>query len=428
VDGGSFLAVRPLFAALYEPERDRLLREFVWPLAMIKRFRGETYWRCLTGFGHDFDNTATGSRNRHVVLPVLFFGRDADDKAYFAVFPVGGRIREFLGRDEITFVLFPLYTHSSYSDVSAHDVLWPLISWAHGSDMRRFRFFPFYGRSVNEGRWTKQFVMWPVWTSASYDYDGGKGDGFLLFPFVGRSRTAKSESWTVLPPLFKWSTGDGMSELNCPWPFVQYRSGDIDKLYIWPLWGRRSGAGVDSSFLLWPVGSREVIDRGSSVVRRVRILPLIHYESITEKVEVQDPEDERKKDVELVSSRYFKLWPLMSYRREDDVARVRMLDLWPLKNTPAIERNLAPFWTLYSRVRSDECSEDELLWGLFRRRRDSAGSRHLSVFPLFSLGSSSFGETSLDASVLLGLMGYKREGLRRTYRLLYFIRWTSAAP
>ena len=192
----------------------------------------------------------------------------------------------------------------------------------------------------------------------------------------------------VFPPFFRWSRTGDLKALNCPWPFVQYSSGETDKLYLWPLWGRRSSSGFNSTFLLWPIIRSETTEKDDLVTRRFKCVPVISYES-------RPPEH-----------RYFKLWPLFSYRREEDIARTRALALWPRKETPGIERNYAPLWTLYSRTRSGALREDDLLWGLFRYRRQ-----------LETKGDPQ----SKELSALFGLVRYEREGLRRQFRLLYFI-------
>lgn len=414
--GMVFTAVRPFYSSTTEPARDRSLREFLWPVGMIKQYRGETYWRFLSAFGHDFDNADPESRKRFIVFPVLYTGRDKEGSKYFAVFPIGGTIHEFLGRDKINFALFPLYTHSSVDDVETYDVIWPLISWSKGEDVSRFRLFPLYGQSFNRNRWTKRFVLWPLWSSVRYQYPDQQGGGFVLFPLYGQAKAGENRSWTFLPPFFKLGYGKESMELNCPWPLFQYRSGDPAKLYIWPLWGRKTVGQVKSSFALWPIINTEEITRNESVLKRFNILPLVYHE----KMLIKDDGNESAAD--RVGERYFKFWPLLSYERRKADARFRMLALWPLKRTPAVERNLAPIWSLYSHERTGEVVEDDVLWGLFRRRSNGAEGGRISLFPLFSSEKTTDGDGSREWNILMGLIGCKTKGLQKTYKILYFIK------
>ena len=484
-DGKTFTAVRPFYSRTFDAGNDRTLREYLWPVAMDKDFRGETYWRILLAYENDFVSTNSSARHRFIIFPIFYSGKDIHDESYFAIFPLGGKVNEFLGQDKIWFALFPLYMYMSVNDVRTYDVLWPLISRTTGHDVSRFRFFPFYGQSSKGNVWTKRFVLWPIWTSAHYNYpDGQTGGGFVLFPLFGHTKLTDQETWMLLPPFFRWSRNDkGYHSGNLPWPFIQYASGKNEKFCIWPLWGtRHSGNGnIRSSFFIWPIGSTLDEDRVDYDLHRFSLFPLAFYESKTEKKGIggqvsavtgtaaakdcrppieQKPEDKTSATNVMAqtsevdssspsntpteyagapesaaseegvqvnnakSGRFFKLWPLASYQREDEAIRIRFLDLWPGKSLPAVERNFAPFWTLYSHVRVEGASEDELLWGFFRRSNDNKGGRHLSLFPLFSFGKRPV-EDFREWSLLMGLTGYKREGLRKTYRVLYFFTFST---
>jgi hypothetical protein len=105
-----------------------------------------------------------------------------------------------------------------------------------------------------------------------------------------------------------------------------------------------------------------------------------------------------------------------------------MVEVWPGKPSENIERTWAPFWSLYTRDRAGNAVEDELLWGLYRYRRDDGGTRKFSIFPFFCYSDASDTQPRRRWSVLLGLAGYEREGLQKTLRLLYFpLRWGSEA-
>ena len=386
---------------------------------MFKNYRGESYWRVLLGFGHDFDTETPDSRYRFIVFPILYAGVDAHDEGYFGAFPVGGKVHEFLGRDKIWFFAFPLYMYSSIHDVETHDIAWPFVSWSQGQGVSRHRVFPFYGRSTREGQWSKTFIMWPFWTSVRSTDPDLPGGGFLLFPLYGQAKLGDRRTWWVIPPFFKYDVSATDKTVYCPYPFFQYSSGKVDKLYIWPLWGRKSTEGTKSAFLLWPICTTETVERTRYTQKRFRIVPFIYYQSRTAKGSSEELEEVEELAPGEVIERYFKLWPVFSYRREDEESRLRVLDLWPAKHTPSIEKNLAPIWTLYSRQRVGQTREDELLWGLFRYRRDEEVVRKLSLFPLFSWRNAGEEDGRRGWSFLLGLIGYERRGLRKTFRLLY---------
>jgi hypothetical protein len=414
-DGRAFQALRPLTSAWDAPGAKRGGRDLLWPLGVARHDADELFWRFANIYAFDYA-TETRSRGRFVIFPVFFSGRNSAGRLYAALFPLGGSIYEYLGQDRMRFVLFPLYADSAVNAVRTQTVLWPVFSRTRGPGVRRARVFPFYGYSERDAHWRKQFVLWPVWTSVEDRYPDSTGGGFLLFPLYGRLRAGENESWTVLPPFFRGATGPQQRSLRAPWPFVRIDRGAVDQTALWPLWGRRRQANLETGFVLWPLGYHERVTRQDETLHRLMALPVFYSERVETRPAAEDgaaPE---------VLSRYWKLWPLVSWRREPEASRLRLLALWPLKQTAPIERNYAPLWSLYTRSRAGDTVDDELLWGLWRRRTEADGGGRWSLFPLLAAQR----EPARDAreiSALGGLVRYRREGSQRAWKLLYCLQF-----
>ena len=396
---GSFFAVRPFYSHTVVEEGQ--IRDYFWPLYSRKEFKEEQSSRALIfWFTHKFDAKDASPRDRNWLLPIYFQGRDVNGKGYFALFPLGGTIKEFLGRDEIMFVLFPAFGKSRINDVKTTSVLWPIYSHTRGTGIQRDRVFPVYGKSVLEGKYEKQFVLWPFWTSAEYFYPGNAGKSWLLFPVCGRSKMEKESTWWVIPPFFRFTDGEKQSRLFCPWPFIQkITSEPHSKFYIWPLWGKdRYAAGpTHRTFLFWPLLWSE--KRGdTNLVKTSRMALPFFYQDYT--VRREDGASPEKTKV----SNYWKIWPLMSWQREGATSRFRMLELWPLKNSAPVERNWAPLWTLYKRTNTDGVVRKDILWFAW----------HSEVSPAAD---------HKEWSLLKGLLAYKRDGEKQNLRVLYFMRF-----
>jgi hypothetical protein len=502
-DGKSFVAVRPFYSSASDPTNRMSTSEYLWPLGHSRTLGDDSFWRFLLLYGDNFDTRDPDARYRTVLFPLLFWGRDAKREKYFAIFPLGGKLHEYLMCDKITFAMFPLYAHTQKKSLETYSYLWPIVSSTKGDGIRRFRVFPFYGKSVNRDKWTKTFVLWPFWNSARYNYPQSKGHAYVLFPLFGRINLSDQQGWMVVPPFIRWTKSAKETMVNCPWPFIQYVSGAEEKLYLWPLWGHKELGPVKSSFYLWPIGHYKQVERPRYTLTRAMVLPFVYYESKVARAsaspgaksllgqlgdnaagtntagtaaEVNRSEVEGRVDVDglspflvtdrgdsaandgvrqslrpgvrpddgaaltrdarsatiatnahVVLSRYFKLWPLLSYRREGDVVRWRALELWPLKDTAAVDRSWAPFWTLYTQGRMRDASDQEWLWGLYRRRVEASGARRWSLFPLIA-GSASADRSARQWTFLMGLLGHEQEGLRRRWRLLYFMRFGPTAP
>jgi hypothetical protein len=106
-------------------------------------------------------------------------------------------------------------------------------------------------------------------------------------------------------------------------------------------------------------------------------------------------------------SNYWKIWPLMSWQREGDASRFRLLEFWPIKNSAPIERNWAPLWTLYKRTNNDGEIRKDILWFTWHSECEPAEDRK-------------------EWSLLKGLLAYKKQAGDRSVRLLYFMQFGKA--
>jgi len=420
----AFVALRPIYARAVDQVDGKTTCDYLWPLAGRRIFQGEQIDRVLIFWRQVDDIADPRSRRRTWLLPILFQGRDRAGARYRALFPLLGSIHEIFGLDRVFFVLFPLYSHSQKNDLDTHNFLWPIMSRTTGEGVYRFRIFPFFGVSRRDKAYQKRFVMWPVWTSVRYYYPHSHGGGYILFPLWGHLNLSDQESWWVLPPFFRFHRGEKLNLVYAPWPFFQWSSGDVDKLYLWPLWGRRSSKTVQSWFALWPIMWHWRIERTGRECRRLLVLPFLYHEEVRRtKLDSGSPDTgANRTGAVVVESRYWKLWPLISYRRQAAERRLRLLELWPLKDTPPVERSWARLWTIYEYRADGECAESELLWGIYRHQRRGRTSCYWSIFPLFDMERQRAGAGLLRWNILKGLLGYERRGNRCGLRLLYVIR------
>lgn len=415
-------AVRPFYSSVQDPARDRSLRDYVWPIGSSHTVHDETQWRFLVFFGFNHTTNDPGQRYRTWLFPFYFQGRDASGQTYRALFPVAGTLRDFVGRDEISFVLFPLYSRSQLNEISTHNVLWPFISRTTSTKdhIYRARVFPFYGVNRHRDKFDKRFILWPVYTEAHYYYEKGHGHAHILFPLYGIVNLDTEKTLWVLPPFFRFTRGEAQNITFAPWPFFQRRVGNgIDQLYIWPLWGRKKVDQLERSFYLWPFIWTEYNDRPAWDSSRLIVAPFFSHTAVrADAVATNGVAAEPA-----VLERRHKLWPLYSYRRDGEASRLRFLELWPFADAPAVERNWAPFWSLYARHSISNNVDTEILWGLYRNHRRADAFRYVSLFPLVDYTRDE--QTGTDRkswNLLKGLIGYERKDSQKSLRLLYVLR------
>ena len=96
----------------------------------------------------------------------------------------GGTVRDFLWKDRISFVLWPIWMESDVNDLHTTDILWPIYSRGLSDDGKwdKLRVFPFYSRIENKRQFVKKSVMWPFWNQAEYTHPKANGKAWVLFP------------------------------------------------------------------------------------------------------------------------------------------------------------------------------------------------------------------------------------------------------
>ena len=180
--------------------------------------------------------------------------------------------------------------------------------------------------------------------------------------------------------------------VHAPWPFIQMADGELYKRIVWPLYGKKQLGTQTKQYFLWPFIWNNQTEYARHIQHRRYGLPFFAYQSdvVTKKTE--------KYEVGDVSSRYWKIWPLMSWERKHGNTRFRTLELWPRRNTPGVERNWTPYWTLYRRVNTDGAVGHHVLWGLYRQTKSPE---------------------QFEWSLLKGLAGYKKTQNSRRFRFLF---------
>ena len=362
VAGETVSGVPPLYSHVTGGEVERL--DVLWPLYSKRVSEQEISSRVLWFW---FDRADRGGAwERSWLLPFWFAGRTEEGRTYRALFPVGGTLENFLLYDRVSFVLWPLYAKTEVNELIGRSIGWPFYERVEGPGIERVRFFPFYGRSVKEGIEENRFVMWPIYSSVRALSERG-GSGFVLFPFYGQIDAPHLQSRWVLPPFFRFSRSEDQVTRYLPWPVVQWADGAVEKRYFWPVVGRKVVGRDRSGFAVWPVVKWEASGDEEQGWRRWQVVPFYR-----QRTEWDAGRAERSAE--------WKLWPLARGERSGTDRRLEVLALWPFERSEVIERNWAACWKL------------------FRWERD---------------------ESRMEWSLLHGVLGYKREGMNRSWKLFF---------
>ena len=422
------------------------LREVLWPVYTERLQDGRLNWRFLCVWGRDADVSNPASAWNLWAFPFWFQGRTPGGEDYAALFPLGGTLRNFLLLDRFRFILFPLWAEADHHGIHSTYVLWPIFSRAEGQGHHNLRVFPFWGHVRKDGEWDRRFILWPLWNQADYFRDGrSDGSGWMLIPVAGHIDRPTVEAWHVLPPFFQVSRGrgrfDGDRQILAPWPLVRVSDvRGLHKRHFFPFYAATWDEKRSKTYVLWPFYRHDRLASDNAVRDDWSFAPIFHRTVLrrapdaaegtatNEVAEAAAPSPEAPGET---LRSYTRLWPLFSYVDEQGGSFFRLLDLSWQRRVGAMERNLLQMPVVYTHGHDPASGtrEDELLWGLFRWRRDADATRQFQLWPLFRRERAPFGDDAAaapaDWSLGCGLLGRETdaESGERLTRLLWFLRF-----
>ena len=378
-DGGSFWAVRPLWSRETAPSRESNVQDFAWPLATRHSEKGNLWWRALNAYGHA---DASSPEYSFMFFPLWHQGADRAGDFRWGLFPLYGRHHHILFMDNVEYALFPLYLGYDVNGEPRRYALWPVFSWE--PERGSFGAWPFFGMTHRRES-TNWYTAWPIvtWSEHFPDRDtSGAGGSWMFWPLCARVSRERETQTMILPPFFGYARTPYAERWRMPWPlFERYRAHYKDSWLLWPFWYASDLRAFDSSVKLndAPEDEKEpdvvtrhyiwwlVTDEVSKTARRrtesFRVFPFWTSEKTYEIAP-----DGTEKEI----GSYRRVWPFWSSETDRGVNRQRALELCPIRHVPAIDRNWAPFWTLWdSDGREDGSAVHSWLWGLIQYEVDA---------------------------------------------------------
>jgi hypothetical protein len=394
-------AIPPLFSHSTDPDVESLENDFLYPLMTYEHFGKEYRWQFIQLFsvsgGANQDET---EKHRVTIFPIYFQQRSTKtNENYTALFPIGGRIQNRLFRDDIHFVLFPIYGQSRKRDVITDNYVWPIFHLREGNGLHGWQFWPLVGAEhkvvttftntwdevETNGGHVRYFWLWPIHFSQSNNIGTDNPEKFRAnIPLYSYSRSPKRDSTTVIWPFFSLidDRDKKYREWQLPWPIVILARGEGKTTSrLFPIVSRAYSSNYVSEFFLWPLYKYNRIKSAPLDQGRTRILFYL-YQSVTEK-NLDTGKAKRRED----------FWPLFTWRR-DLSGNERLQILAPIEpilpNNRGVERNWSPLWSLWRAENNPTtgASSRSLLWNLYRSDRTPESKKCSLLFGLFQYQSN----------------------------------------
>lgn len=374
------LALAPFFSSVRRPAVDAFSWDVLYPLLTCDRYGNEhrlQLAQILTlsgGQSQDGVHTRTTS-----FFPFLYVRRSEDPaREYTAFWPVYGRIEQRLFRDEIRFLLWPLYVQTRKKDVITDNYLVPIVHRRQGEGLRGWQVWPLVGHEekspslrTNElglvetvpGH-DKLFALWPFY----FHNRTGLGTTNALsqrvfLPFYSLQESPAKDTRSYLWPLGPTWVVDRAGQYRqwgAPWPFLVFARGEgkhTDRVF--PLFSHSRIRDTETWSYLWPLyGHREVRSESRSS-DRTRV-GLVLYTDARERTAGAESETHRTA-----------LWPLfVAHRDREGNERFQFpAPVEPLVGeNPSVRRNWSPLWAIWrsEKNRRTGASSRSFLWNLVR--------------------------------------------------------------
>jgi hypothetical protein len=398
-------AIPPFLSYTKDEGTDSAEFDFVYPILTYDRYGGQYRWQFfqLLSFSGGPTQTET-ARDRITLFPLYFQQRSSvADQNYTAVGPFYGHLKNRLFRDEIFFVMFPLYSETRKRDVITDNYVYPFFHLRHGQGLHGWQFWPVVGHEhkdvtsrtngFNEvetvGGHDAWFILWPFFATQTADIGT---DNRLwqqqLLPLYSLQRSAKRNQTTVLWPFFSRidDREKKYREWEVPWPFLVFARGEgKHTTRFFPLFSQARTPNLESEFYLWPVYKFNRIHSDPLDRRRTRIFFFLYSDTVVKNTETG------------ATRRRVDLWPFFTHRRDfDGKTRLQVLAVVEpyLPGSHKVERDYAPvysFWRAENNPQTGAASQS-LLWNLYRRETGPGTKKCSLLFGLFQYQSDAEGK------------------------------------
>jgi hypothetical protein len=398
------MALPPFYCQTFTPDVGWAEWEIFYPIIDYRRFGSEYRLQIVELFSFSGGNAQeTPGVRRFTLFPIYFQLRSPDTNLnYTALVPIYGNLKNRLFRDDIKFVLFPLYSETRKRDVVTDNYVYPIFHLRHGDHMTGWQVWPLMGAEHKE----------PTSSTNSLDevkVDGGYDHFFAIWPFyltgrTGLGTTNPATSLTILPfynrlrspqrdeSCYGWPIGcnsiddreKNYVEHDVLWPFVVRARGSKTVTRYFPFYSRAHNLNLESDFYAWPIYKFNRLESAPLERRRTRIFLFLYSDTVERNT--QSGEFKRRVD----------FWPFYTFHRDlnGDRRLEAMALVEPLfPNNRSVTREYSQvwaFWRTEHNARTGDATQS-LLWNLYRRETNARAKKFSLLFGLLQYQSTTRG-------------------------------------
>lgn len=403
VDDEHQIATPPLFSWTRNEDLEYLQWDFVYPVLNYRSYGREYRLQFFQLLNWTGGNSQEEKMTRRITaFPIYFQQRNPQNPTndYTAFLPFYGHLRNRLFRDDIKFVLFPVYSETRKKDVITDNYLYPIFHQRHGDNLTGWQVWPFVGEQhkgvtfrtnqVDEletiGGHERSFVAWPFYLRNTEGIGTTNvSESLTVLPFYSQTRSPLRDSTSYGWPLGYTVIDDRAQkyhERQYLGPLIDFADGDGKTTSrVFPFYSHARNATLESHWYFWPVYKVNRLHADPLERSRMRILFFLY--SNTLEINTENGDYARRVDC----------WPFFTSRREmDGRSRFQLFALFePIyPNNKTLPREYGQVYSLYTSEHNptNGASSQSVLWNTIRREETPQTKRVSILFGLVEYQSS----------------------------------------
>ena len=366
---------------------------------------------------NDYDDLQEKNFSIFPVLDVSWSGKKENN--YFSLFPIWGTLKNKYNKEEINYVLFPLYLKTKKKHSTNKHFFWPFISIVEGKYISGFKFWPLFGyeNKLDEKQLTvvkeSKFFLWPFYAYKKDTRGGLNLEEKIYFPFYLSSSSSFHKSKTYLWPFFNIYMDKirNQTTYNMPWPIIQYKKGiNIFSQRFFPFYSYVKTKNVEKGFYLWPLYRYKNEILATDYFKTKSFLLFLYkqdtyYDLASNKI----------------TKEFSSLWPIYSKDTYEDGYDFRIFS--PVESffskNEKIRKIWSPIWSIIRIQNNSELLRTSILFNLIKYENDKRNQkRKFSINFLLPIISHESEEGKTKFNILGGLLGLET-GDEPKIRILY---------
>lgn len=397
--------IRPVVARYASSE------SFLYPLNITKKEQSHLHWQTLLGlFDYDVYTDHKKVSRQGNFFPFYFF-RSGFCKAndYAAVWPLGGTVKNFLGKEEAHWFLWPLWVKTRNANTQNYWYPWPLINYRCG-EQHGFGFYPLGGHFFQKDVYDERYFLWPLgYRYINYERQELK-KGFL--PFYAYEKTPHVEDLSIVWPIWGHRKENKIpyEEHRLLWPLWVQGRGDTRLVNRWAPFYTHSEDKTrcfKKTWYLWPFIQKKSWQENAVDIYQEQFLYFIFWH--------QEQKSSKYPNF-LVQKTHF--WPIYSYWNNGQGRKqIQMLSPFEVffPNNDMVRDIYTPLFALYRYDENNGNVKQSFLFQLFQEERNKEGT-HLHCKCLLDYKNT---KTEKCFSLLNGFFEYRNVSGEKTLKLLW---------